>query len=77
MSLLPCYLTLLIRIFTPAGDQGLFDFAIVSTGMLTDDAAAVAVAVAVAALPHGHRSASVRLPATKASLTLQSSAPGC
>jgi hypothetical protein len=25
-----------MRIFTPAGDQGLFDFAIVSTGLLTD-----------------------------------------
>lgn len=25
-----------IRIFTPSGDQGLFDFAIISTGLLTD-----------------------------------------
>jgi hypothetical protein len=25
-----------IRIYTPAGDEGLFDFAVISTGLLTD-----------------------------------------
>ena len=33
MPLPPC---LQVRIITPQGDQGLFDFLIVSTGLLTD-----------------------------------------